>query len=90
MALILIDDNKPLVMSPRDAAYLWMIKKGYVQPKNEMWRKRAERTKKIYLNPANAPDDYLAERRASSYDSDEPVKVYTERWIPIETRKDLM
>ena len=87
MAFILIDDYKPMIVSPKVGAYLWMIKKGYVQPKQKAWRNYAERVKKVYLSQNNAPDDYIAERKAYLHD-DKPVRV--EKWIPIETRKDLM
>lgn len=90
MAFIIID-NKPKVITPAEGAYLWRILKGEINP-DQLWYEYASRVKRIYLNPLSpeTPKSYIEAYGASRWYASPVKKRTTEKWVPIETRKDLM
>lgn len=63
MALVKFHNGQALFMSPEKAATIWLTMNGYRPYFDDKQRRFAARIKKIYLNPSNAPKEYLRARR---------------------------
>lgn len=63
MALVKFHNGQALFMSPEKAGNMWLCINGYLPFMNDQQKRFAARVKKIYLNPGNAPKEYLDARK---------------------------